>query len=125
MIQHYAQQVKVNIHQLHSQNTFKAKQLQDQLDDPCLKLSLEQLAETEQTVLTALLASWEQPTRCADLFKQIAPPVPAAPFNPEQETFIIRHDVSDGNPQITEVMQDFSLINRNKDLKEESDRDIS
>ncbi len=40
LIQHYAQQVKVNIHQLHSQNTFKAKSLYEQLEDPSLKLTL-------------------------------------------------------------------------------------
>lgn len=75
----------------------------------------------DSNVIKQLLSTWDQPSKCSDLFRELSLPTPPA----EPETFIIKHDVSDCNPQITEVMQDFSLINREKERDESDSRDIS
>ncbi len=47
----------------------------------------------DSTVIETLLSTWDQPSKCSALFKELTPSPP-----PEAETFIIKHDVSDCNP---------------------------
>ena len=86
---------------------------------------MKEVGESENLLLKKLLSTWNNPEQNAFIFQ--TPPLTSPAEDGQQNTFIIKTDVTEQNPKMTEALQDYSLINRNKELysREESSRDIS